>query len=204
MVPRYLVQLLDRVQRRASLICTGAYRHTETQALLRELSWLPLATRRQQHKLNTFYKIHKHIYPPYLFKLIPPPNISHYNLRRSNERRLPNNRLQSTNNSFFPATDKVWNTLSPPIKNSPSVIIFKNKINTPLHKNPYYTKCSGKHGIWLCRLRLGLSALNAPHFSYHLTDNPAALIVAQSMKLQCTFFSNALPTIMPVRNCTLL
>ena len=168
----YTIQLLDRVQRRAALICTGAYRHTETQTLLRELSWLPLKTRRHQHKLITFYKIYKHIYPNYLFNLIPPLNVTHYNLRRSNELRLPNNRLQSSNNSFFPATAKVWNNLPPPVKNLPTVSSFKNKISIHLPKNPYHTLCSGKQGIWLCRLRLGLSALNYHRFTYNLTSNP--------------------------------
>ena len=80
--------------------------------------------------------------------------------------------VQSTNNSFFPATAKVWNTLSPPVKNLPTVQSFKNKISTKLTKNPYYTLCTGKQGTWLCRLRLGLSALNHHRYTYHLTDNP--------------------------------
>ena len=36
-------QSLEKVQRRAAIICTGAYRHTETQTLLREVGWEPLS-----------------------------------------------------------------------------------------------------------------------------------------------------------------
>ena len=171
--PLSTVNLVERVQRRAALICTGAYRHTETQALLRELSWQPLSTRRHTHKLTLFYKIYHHIYPNYLYNLIPPRQETHYNLRRRNELRLPHNRLQSTNNSFFPSTAKVWNVLSPPIKNSTTVNIFKSKIQpNPPKVNPYHRLCSGKEGAWLCRIRLGLSGLNFHRFTYHLIEDP--------------------------------
>ena len=118
MAPQYAVQLVEKVQRRAALICSGAYRHTETQTLLREMSWQPLATRLKQHILTLFYKIYHHIYPNYLYNLIPQLNTPHYNLRRTQEFKLPTNCLQSSNNSFSQAPAKVWNNLSLPIKNS--------------------------------------------------------------------------------------
>ena len=127
--PHSTARIADRVQRRAALICTGAYRHSETQSLLRELSWQPLSKRRHSHKLVIFYKIYHHIYPQYLYNLIPPTNTIPHNLRHTQELRLPHTRLQATQNSFFPATAKVWNTLSPPVKNSVSAQSFKNKIN---------------------------------------------------------------------------
>ena len=174
--PFSTVSILDKVQRRAALICTGAYRHTETQSLLRELSWPPLSKRRHINKLTLFYKIYHKIYPTYLHSLIPPIQVPHYNLRRRNELRLPHIRLQSTNNSFFPSTAKIWNTLSPPIKNSPTVRQFKSKIQTFNTKPIYYNRlCSGKEGAWLCRLRLGLSALNSHRFKYHFIDNPSCI-----------------------------
>ena len=36
--PKKLLRLVDQVQRRAALICTGAYRHTESTILMRELA----------------------------------------------------------------------------------------------------------------------------------------------------------------------
>ena len=45
--PLSTFNFVQRVQRREALICTGAFRHTEIQAFLRELSWEPLCTRRQ-------------------------------------------------------------------------------------------------------------------------------------------------------------
>jgi hypothetical protein len=46
-------QQLEQIQRRAALICTGAYRHTEHRILLEELGWNTLKERRKQHRLIT-------------------------------------------------------------------------------------------------------------------------------------------------------
>ena len=69
--PKNLLRLVDQVQRRAGLICTRAYRHTETTTLMRELAWQTLQERRNNNKLIIFYKIYKGVYPEYLKKLIP-------------------------------------------------------------------------------------------------------------------------------------
>lgn len=50
---------LEQLQRRAALVCTGAYRHTSNDSLLAELGWQPLRVRRNVHKLCLFYKNHK-------------------------------------------------------------------------------------------------------------------------------------------------
>ena len=59
--PQYAVQLVKKVQCRAALICCSTYRHTETQPLSHEMTWLPLSTCRKHHKLILFYKIYHHI-----------------------------------------------------------------------------------------------------------------------------------------------
>ena len=171
--PAYIAQMLERVQRKASLICTGAYRHTETQTLLRDLAWKTLETRRKEHKLIVFYKIFHGIYPSYLYALLPPVNNPRYRLRNSSEFKLPHARLNSSINSFFPSTAKVWNNIPPPIKESSSVPVFKRLMfGKPEPANHYNMLCSGKKGIWLTRLRLGLSPLNFQRFTYNLTNDP--------------------------------
>ena len=171
--PLHLTQLLDKIQRRAAIICTGAYRHTENQALLRELAWEPLAARRKNHKLIIFYKIYHKIYPWYLYNLIPPPVTHKYPTRHQAEFQIPKTRLTKTKTSFFPSTTKLWNNLSTPNKNKPSVTSFKHFLSqSKIHKSLYNTLCTGKPGVWLTRLRLGLSALNQHRYKYNFINNP--------------------------------
>ena len=72
-------QSLELLQRRAALICTGAYRHTESQDLLQELGWAPLHKRCFAHKMVHFFKIINHIYPNYLYNLLTPTANTTYN-----------------------------------------------------------------------------------------------------------------------------
>ena len=51
---------------------------------------------------------------------------------------------------------------------------FKNKIysiNNPLSNN-YHKIAGGRTGIWLSRLRMGLSGLNAHRFNYNFIQSP--------------------------------
>ena len=48
---------IEQVQRRAALVCTGAYRHTSSDRLLAELGWQSLRTRRLNHKLIQLFKM---------------------------------------------------------------------------------------------------------------------------------------------------
>ena len=95
-----------------------------------------------------------------------------YSLRGNREFNLPFYRLNSTRCSFFPSTAKVWNILSPPVKDAESVPAFKRLCFKPkLQPNKYYLACSGKEGSWITRLRLGLSPLNLHRFTYHLIND---------------------------------
>ena len=170
--PAYLKLVLESVQRKAAIICSGAYRHTETKLLLRDLSWNTLGDRRLIHKLTLFYKIYYQIYPAYLYAILPPKSIPTYNFRNNYEFKIPFYRLNCTSGSFFPSTAKVWNTLSPPVRQAESIVTFKRLICPPLRPNKYYSSCIGKEGNWITRLRLGLSPLNSHRFTYHLIGEP--------------------------------
>lgn len=65
------LQRLEKLQRQAALIITGAYKVTETNILLREVNLHPLQTRRKIHKLILFYKIINKYTPSYLQTLFP-------------------------------------------------------------------------------------------------------------------------------------
>ena len=72
---------LDKVQRTAALICTGAMRRTETGLLLDFLGWEKLGDRRKLSKTAIFYKIINKTIPEYLSK--NPIVNSTYSLRSS-------------------------------------------------------------------------------------------------------------------------
>ena len=50
---------IEGIQRRAALICTGAYKHTEHAKLLSDLGWPTLLARRTHHCLCVYYKLIK-------------------------------------------------------------------------------------------------------------------------------------------------
>ena len=63
---------LNKIQRNAALVCTGAYKTTENTKLLRELGWETLEIRTNIHKMSLFYKILHMNVSPYLVDLLPP------------------------------------------------------------------------------------------------------------------------------------
>ena len=108
---------LEKVQRRAALVCTGAYRHTKTELLLAELGWQPLTVRRKNHKLILLYKIVNGKCPDYLTAILPNRNQCEYNLRSADNATLPTpaSRLSSKRKFFVASTIRHWISLSEPI-----------------------------------------------------------------------------------------
>jgi hypothetical protein len=164
---------LENVQRRAALICTGAYRHTEHITLLNELGWESLTTRRYYKRLTTYYTLLNGPTPAHILPHIPPTvqSSTQYNLRNRSNLRPPHTRLQSSFNSFFPKTARDWNNLPIPIRASLTLPSFKRAMKPKSTINPYTLVHFGRCGAWIARIRMGLSALNAQRFSYNLTDS---------------------------------
>ena len=52
----YESEQLDKLQRKASLLCTGAFRITSNEELLKELGWPKITNRKTSHRLILFYK----------------------------------------------------------------------------------------------------------------------------------------------------
>ena len=72
---------LQKCQRTAALICTGAMRRTESKLLMDYLGWESLQDRRKLLKLSTFYKIVHKTAPPYLHKFAVIAEPSNHSLR---------------------------------------------------------------------------------------------------------------------------
>lgn len=165
---------IEGIQRRAALICTGAYKHTEHSKLLKDLGWPTLKARRMYHCLCTYYKLIKKKGPVYVTNLLPNTiaNVTTYNLRNQSNLRTPQSRLKSFKDSYIPGTTRLWNNLPLTTRQAPSLNIFKNLTKPKSHHSMYNKLCSGFHGRLLTRLRLGLSALNAHRFKYNLHNTP--------------------------------
>ena len=165
-------KMLERVQREAAIVCTGAYRRTHHDTLLRELGWPTLADRRLCQKLCLFYKMCHQLVPTYLSKLCPlqVSQVSNYNLRNSQDLVSKMSRLVCYQNSVVPSAIREWNKLPVGVRNSLSLQGFKTSVKKELYplKTRRYSTCTGQMGINHGRLRMGLSALNAQRFQYNL------------------------------------
>jgi hypothetical protein len=72
-----------------------------------------------------------------------------------------NARSRNFCNSFIPLTSKEWNSLPQSLKSLPNVNGFKNNIRPKTIKNQNYFLGQRKENIYLSRLRIGCSSLNA-------------------------------------------
>ena len=185
----YLKNKLESVQRRAAIICTNAYRHTDYNKLLLELGWDSLHNRRKTHKLTMLYKIHNNLTPRYLKTPLPAPHPNRYNLRHNNNFPTIHTRLTCVRESFYPSVLREWNLLTNDTVNLPTLPQFKAYSKNKVPKPKLYSKlCIGKPGAWLTRIRMGLSALNAQRFTYNFIDSPICEQCNQSAETPQHYF----------------
>ena len=90
---------LEKLQRTAALICTGAMRRTETKLLLDLLGWENLSDRRQILKMIIFFKICRNLTPTYLNRNLNPINniVSNYTLETQLVDQLPRTNVDWSN-----------------------------------------------------------------------------------------------------------
>ena len=117
--PMYESKRLDKLQRKASLLCTGAFRITSNEKVLKELGWLKFANRRTYHRIVLFYKVLNNLAPQYQKRLcnLTSHNANNYLLRRNNSFIVPSIHRELFSNSFFPKTFRDWNNLAKSISN---------------------------------------------------------------------------------------
>ena len=96
----YESERLDKLQRKASLLCTGAFRTTSNEKVLKELGW---SNRRIYHRLVLFYKTLNNLAPQYLKRLcnLTSHNTNNYLLRRNNSFLVPTINGESFSIFFF-------------------------------------------------------------------------------------------------------
>ena len=163
--------------------------------LYKEIGWDSLEKRRTDHKLILLYKMQTNMTPSYLSNLIPQTvnNISHYNLRNSDNLQSIHARTSQYANSFLPSTVRNWNSFSIEVSQSDSLTTFKNHLNknrTPVPKH-FYTG-SRQFQILHTRLRTNCSSLNNDLFLKNITDSPlcrcGSIENTQHFFLQCPFY----------------
>jgi len=168
---------LELVQRRAAILCTGAYRRSPTHLLMTDIGWDSLSNRRKNAKLLLMFKIVNNLTPHYLRELIPPQvqATTQYPLRNRTHYRIPTARTQLKHNSYIPATLRQWNALDPDLRNCRTVSTFRSKIKSKFKKHALTTvystnfgPCSKNH----TQIRLGLSKLKAHLFTFNIIPDP--------------------------------
>jgi hypothetical protein len=104
---------LEKVQLEAARIVTGLPSFASIHSIYIETGWEKLKTRREVRKLVLFYKIVNGQVPDYLTELVPSTvaDTNNYNLRSKLNISQPSYRLSTYQQSYFPSTIKLWNTL---------------------------------------------------------------------------------------------
>ena len=151
----YESEQLDKLQRKASLFCTGAFRITSNEKLLEELGWPKLTNGRTSHRLVLFYKKINDLTPQYLKHLCNfiPHTTNNYQLRRNISFLVPYIHREIFSKSYFPKTIRDWNKLPNDVKQSQSPNIFKTRIRSlyaPLVQNKLYSYGHGLSKVNQC------------------------------------------------------
>ncbi|KAI8511854.1 hypothetical protein Bbelb_109540 [Branchiostoma belcheri] len=151
---------LEQVQYHAGRLVSGAMARTPHGKLLEELEWDSLATRRDFNRLVIMYKLVSGSVPSHLQLLIPTTRDSRrqLNLRLRNDTHLhvPYCRTTTYGSSFVPYTKRLWNNLPKEVKETASLLQFKQS------------------NILATRLRIGWCQLNSTLAKFNLTTRGCA------------------------------
>jgi hypothetical protein len=119
---------LEAVQRRAARYVTNSYSQTSSvSAMLQELNWESLESRRTKAQLTLLYKIINDLVDipsqPYL-----QPGSSRTRSQHASKFRQYSVRTNVLKFSFFPRTIPTWNTLPATVAESPSLASFRREM----------------------------------------------------------------------------
>ena len=168
-------KLPDAVHVEAARIVTGATKLWSIERLFMKLGWESLQSRRNKHKLTTFYKIMHGLAPTYLSDLIPPivGQSNNYALRNADHIHGFRSNSNLFSDSFFPSTIKAWNSLPNEVREMTSVSAFKNYLNRNKLQSPFYVHAGSRLGqILHARLRMQCSALHADLYCKNIVESP--------------------------------
>ena len=169
-------KLLDDVHVEAARIVTGATKLCSIERLFMELGLESLQTKRNKHKLTTFYKIMHGLVPAYLSDLIPPivGQSNNYALRNADHNQGFRSNSNLFSDSFFPSTIKAWNSLPNEAREMTSVSAFKNYLNRNKLQSQYYFHAGSRLGqILHARLQMQCSALHADLYRKSIVESPS-------------------------------
>ena len=166
---------IEKLQLHASRIITGAIKGTRHSALYNECDLITTHERRRRKNLITYYKVHHRLCPSYLQDIKPPlvNETTHYNLRNKNDVKTINTRTSLYQNSFIPATSKIWNSLPDDTKYIGGLNEFKKDLTKDDKKTPkYHHKGKRRYQILMARLRMKCSKLNSHLFEMKIINDP--------------------------------
>jgi hypothetical protein len=178
---RHCLDILERVQREAARIVTGATRRCPTKGLYDEVAWETLYSRREMHRSQMMFNINMGYAPSYLQDLSPGQvqARTRYTLRNRNDLQVPFARLETYSHSFFPSAVRQWNALPANIKQASSKGAFKNRyLNQYPRPKPNRLYYSGPRSLNIvhAKLRIGCSLLNYDLFNnLHVIQSPNCL-----------------------------
>jgi len=180
--------LLESIQWRAAVICTGALRRTESLKLETETGWESLSLRCTKAKLLLYFSFCSGSAPPYLQGNI---QFARQPLHYTRSSEISDNfvkcvvektcRIDCYNKSFFPDCAARWNTLPSKIKVIDSFSQFKfifcqhlvgDTIVNSENCSSYSSACYGWIGRLIIQFRLGLSPLRSDLYKFNILDNP--------------------------------
>ena len=116
---------LEMVQRRAARAVAGDFKTTSsTTQMMKDLGWPTLEERRKRQKVTVFYRLLNGLVEMESTTLIPSQNRS--TRGHKNKFILPHSRLQTHQQSFFPSTIRLWNSLPPSIDLATDLDHFKD------------------------------------------------------------------------------
>lgn len=160
---------LNAIEIEAMRCVTGATARSNIAKLWEDSGWASLSERRDIHCLLSLFKILMGPGPGYLKALIPQTvgERTHYPLRTQENLSTPFTRLDIFKRSFIPRSLNLWNNLDLSIRQSASIVIFKNKISPVANvKKHFYYEYTRWAAVQHARIRMGCSQLNA-----HLCNN---------------------------------
>ena len=149
---------LDKIQNETARTVSGATKLVSIVSLHTETGWETMGSRRKPHKLTLFYNI----CPDYLASLVSATvgSVSTYPLRNSSDLQTLHTVFSSLLSSFLPSAVRDWNELPEHTRNSPSLNIFKNRLNPNLISPPrYYNTGKRLVQIYHAKLRTACSPL---------------------------------------------
>ncbi len=144
-------------------LVTGATARSIRANLYEETCWQPITERCDNAMLIMMYKIKNNLTAEYLGEVLPPDNneLTHYNLRNSQNIAVPVARLETFRKSFIPFAINLWNNLSLHVRQVESLEEFKMALKK-MKKEPNILYYYGKRwpSVHHSRIRIGCSKLN--------------------------------------------